>query len=71
MTANPVTPAVRDLAQWLFEHEAAITKTLEAKPLGFCRICDMFRVPLTSLAGSAGYKSLLSRALTLAKQEHH
>jgi len=34
-----------------------------------CRVCDKLRHPLTTLAGSAGYRSLLARALTLAKQE--
>ena len=33
------------------------------------RVCDKLRRPLTTLAGAAGFRSLLARALTLAKQE--
>jgi hypothetical protein len=66
MIVNPATPAVRDLAQWLLEHEAAAGKPIEAKTYGACRVCDKLRDPLSTLAGVAGYKSLLSRALTLA-----
>ena len=34
-----------------------------------CRVCDKLRRPLTTLAGAAGFRSLLARALTLAKRE--
>jgi len=33
------------------------------------RVSDKLRRPLTTLAGAAGFRSLLARALTLAKQE--
>jgi hypothetical protein len=33
------------------------------------RVCDKLRRPLTTLAGAAGFRSLLARALTLAKRE--
>jgi hypothetical protein len=33
------------------------------------RVCDKLRRLLTTLAGAAGFRSLLARALTLAKQE--
>ena len=33
------------------------------------RVCDKLRRALTTLAGAAGFHSLLARALTLAKQE--
>jgi hypothetical protein len=32
-------------------------------------VCDKLRRPLTTLAGAAGFRSLLARALSLAKQE--
>ena len=32
-------------------------------------VCDKLARPLTTLAGAAGFRSLLTRALTLAKQE--
>jgi hypothetical protein len=34
-----------------------------------CRVCDNLRRPLTTLVGAAGFRSLLARALTLAKRE--
>lgn len=33
------------------------------------RVCDKLRRPIATLAGIAGFRSLLARALTLAKQE--
>ena len=33
------------------------------------RVCDRLRVPLARLAGVAGFRTLLSRALALAKAE--
>ncbi|ADW69578.1 hypothetical protein [Granulicella tundricola] len=32
-------------------------------------VCDKLRRPLATLAGAAGFRSLLERALTLSKQE--
>ncbi len=36
---------------------------------GAFRVCENLRRPLTTLAGAAGFHSLLSRALTLAKHD--
>src|SRR5687767_2046261 len=33
------------------------------------RVCEKLRRPLSTLAGAAGFRSLLARALTLAKAE--
>jgi hypothetical protein len=33
------------------------------------RVCEKLRQPLSTLAGATGYRSLISRALTLAKKE--
>jgi hypothetical protein len=66
---NPATPNTRDLARRLLAYEAAMG-TLP--PLGFPAafgVCEKLRRPLTALAGTAGFRSLLSRALTLAKRE--
>ena len=71
MIVNPATPAVRDRARWLLEREAATGKPIQAGTYEACRVCDKLRDPLSTLAGIAGYKSLLSRALTLAKAEVH
>ena len=71
MAVNPVSPAVRDLARWLFEHEVAAGESCEKKIHGAFRVCDKLRNALSTLAGIAGYKSLLNRALTLAKADVH
>jgi hypothetical protein len=59
----------RDLALRLLACEEAAGKTSE--PMGFAafRVCAKLRQPLTTLAGVAGFRSLLSRALTLARAE--
>jgi len=43
--------------------------TADADTHAVCRVCEKLRRPLSTLAGAAGFRSLLSRALTLAKQE--
>jgi len=63
------TPKTRELAQRLLAYEAAEAETSMADTQAVCRVCDKLRRPLTTLAGAAGFRSLLARALTLAKQE--
>jgi hypothetical protein len=57
----------RDLAQRLFEN--ATGKTSEPAEFAAFRVCERLRQPLITLAGVAGFRSLLSRALTLARAE--
>jgi hypothetical protein len=59
----------RDLAQRLIAYESAAGKTSEPTKLAPFRVCETFREPLCALAGVAGFRSLLSRALTLARAE--
>jgi hypothetical protein len=62
-------PQTRDLAQRLLAHENAAGKTSEPMEFAAFRVCDTLRPPLCALAGVAGFRSLLSRALTLARAE--
>jgi hypothetical protein len=62
-------PQMRDLAQRLLACETAAGKTSEPSELAAFRACARLRQPLTTLAGVAGFRSLLSRALTLARSE--
>jgi hypothetical protein len=62
-------PTTRDLAQRLVAYEGVETGSAMADSHAVGRVCDKLRRPLTTLAGAAGFRSLLSRALTLAKQE--
>ena len=62
-------PQTRDLAQRLLGYQNAAGKTFESKEFAAFRVCETLRQPLITLAGVAGFRSLLSRALTLAKAE--
>jgi hypothetical protein len=62
-------PTTRELAQRLLAYEAVEAGRAMADTQAICRVCDKLRRPLTTLAGTAGFRSLLARALTLAKQE--
>jgi len=62
-------PELRDFAERLFADEALALTASEANvPLAF-RVFEDLRRPLTTLAGAAGFRSLLLRALTLAKRD--
>jgi len=57
------------LAQRLLTYEAVAGKNSEPAESAAFRVCAKLRRPLITLAGVAGFRSLLSRALTLAKAE--
>ena len=69
MTRSADAPTTRELAQRLLAFEAVEAGTANADTHAVGRVCDKLRRPLTTLAGAAGFRSLLARALTLAKQE--
>jgi len=62
-------PQTLDLARRLLAYESAAGKTSEPTKFGALRVCETLRQPLSALAGVAGFRSLLSRALTLARTE--
>ena len=62
-------PQTRDLAQRLIAYESAAGKTSEPTEFAAFRVCETLRQPLFALAGVDGFRSLLSRALTLARAE--
>ena len=63
-----VTPELRRLARRLLA-EAASGRIREAKESGAFSVCEKLRQPLSILAGVAGFRALLSRALALAGDE--
>jgi len=69
MMRSADTSTTRELAERLLAYELAEAETLTAGTDAVSRVCDKLRRPLTTLAGAAGFRSLLARALTLAKQE--
>ena len=62
-------PQTRDLAQRLLAYESAAGKTSDPTEFAAFGVCERLRQPLITLAGVAGFRSLLSRALTLARAE--
>jgi hypothetical protein len=69
MMRSADTPTTRELAQRLLAYEEVETTPAMADVHAVSRVCDKLRRLLTTLAGAAGFRSLLARALTLAKQE--
>ena len=59
----------RDLALRLLACEGIAGKTSEPTEFAAFGVCERLRQPLITLAGLAGFRSLLSRALTLARAE--
>jgi hypothetical protein len=57
----------RYLAQRLLNCEAAERKNSETTESAAFRVCAKLRGPLITIAGVTGFRSLLSRALTLAR----
>jgi hypothetical protein len=59
----------RDLAQRLLACENAAGKTSQPTEFAAFGVCERLRQPLITLVGVAGFRSLLSRALMLAREE--
>jgi hypothetical protein len=62
-------PESRHLAQRLLAYEAVAGENSEPAESAAFRVCAKLRQPLITFAGVAGFRSLLSRALTLARAE--
>ena len=62
-------PKARDLALRLLAHADVAGKTSEPTEFAAFVVCERLRQPLITLAGLAGFRSLLSRALTLARAD--
>ncbi len=61
---NSATPAIQNLARRLIACERAHNPRADA-----VQACDKLRKPLAKLAGAAGFRTLLARALALAKAD--
>ena len=62
-------PESRHLAERLLAYEAVAGENSEPAESAAFRVCAKLRRPLITLAGVAGFRSLLSRALALARAE--
>jgi hypothetical protein len=67
MSITPPNPRIRELAQWLWAYEVATDNPSEANSSAGLRVFEKLRRLLSTLVGSSGFRSLLDRALTLAK----
>ena len=69
MIQSGIKSETRELAEQLVAFEAGSQSVSRADRHATCRVCEKLRRPLVTLTGTAGYSSLLLRALTLAKRE--
>jgi hypothetical protein len=69
MSRNVPSPTIRELAHRLLAYEGARENDEKVNVLAFVLVVDKLRRPLVTLAGLAGFRSLLARALTLAKTQ--
>ena len=64
-----VFPAIENLARRILAVEAARAKAADTQVDAAVRACEKLQEPLSRFTGPAGFLSLLSRALVLAKAE--
>jgi hypothetical protein len=64
-----IPPEMRDLAQCLLTYEAIVSNTSEPIEAVTLRVYEKLRQSLCVFAGAAGFHSLASRALVLARSE--
>jgi hypothetical protein len=69
MSRTGITPRARDLAQRLISFEVAAESLSKVKAPAAFVVSEKLRHPLSTLVGTAGFRSLLMRSLTLAKRE--
>ncbi|MGC2423158.1 MAG: hypothetical protein WA666_02255 [Nitrospirota bacterium] len=61
---------MQNLARWLVAHGRCEEPSEATARTAVCVcVCEQLRKPLSTLAGVAGYKALVSRALALARPE--
>ena len=63
------TPAIRDFARRLFAFEVSRAHPTVVSGTEVLGVCEKLRQSLSKLAGDAGFRSLMSRAVALAKAE--
>src|SRR5688500_4805561 len=66
---SAIPPAIQSLARQLVASELARASSSHGDADQAVRACEKLCVPLTKLIGAAGFASLLSRALALAKRQ--
>jgi hypothetical protein len=64
---EPITPDIKDLAEKLLTREASCGTNSEAGLSVVVRVCEKLQRPLALFAGAEGFRTLLVRALALAR----
>jgi hypothetical protein len=64
---EPTTPTIRELARRLIALESQRDASAAMRGSDAANVCEKLSVPLSQLAGRAGYHSLITRALAIAK----
>ena len=67
MSRTAPNPKIRKLAQRLVAFDSAVNHPSAANVPAVFRVVEKLGRPLSTLAGAAGFRSLLARSLTLAK----
>ena len=66
---NPPTPTIQDLARRLLALESRCGATAPTQANPALRVCEKVRLSLVKFVGVDGYRSLVSRALSMARAE--
>ena len=66
---NRATPQMRDFAERLIAYETRENKSSGTKNPAAFPVCEKLRPHLATLMGNTGVRSLLSRALTVTREE--
>ena len=66
---DPATPEIRVFAERLLSNAIVAGKRSKARLPAAFHVAEKLREPITAVAGAAGFRALLLRALTLAKRE--
>ena len=69
MSQSSLKSETRELAEQLVALEDRSSNISKTDQRATCRVCEKLRRPLVALTGTAGFSSLLTRALTLAKRD--
>ena len=69
MNSNLPSERMQDVARQLLAYETAALSSAESNLAAADRVCEALRRPLCTLAGTSGYRALLTRTLALAKAQ--
>ena len=69
MNQNGPTNEIKKLAEYLLGFETDAPIVAQSKSASTYRVCEKLRHPISTLAGSAGFRALLMRSVAVARVE--